>query len=156
MKRTPAKKHKQDGNKDAKSVAGQEGQKTQKCTTSIKDLPAAGTNSTDNANDPQASGTNSTNGTINADTANTNNYDDNDNAKKTGDAPSEVQQTTQLFCHFLIYAYYSTRDIVLVSITHLIYSIMEYLALSPLIISSFMCFHITRNTIPRCQIVAVL
>jgi hypothetical protein len=32
---------------------------------------------------------------IDADTANTNNYDDNANAKKTGDAPPDVQQTTQ-------------------------------------------------------------
>jgi hypothetical protein len=28
MKRTPIKKHKQDGNEDAESVAGQEGEKT--------------------------------------------------------------------------------------------------------------------------------
>ncbi len=63
MKHTPIRKHKQDGNKDAKFVAGQEGQKTQKHTTSIKDPPAAGTNSTNNADNPQASGANSTDGT---------------------------------------------------------------------------------------------
>ncbi len=123
MKRTPIKKRKHDGNKDAKFVAGQEGQKTWKRTTSVKDPPAAGTNSTDNAdspqvsganntngtssraactnstndtNDPKASGANSiTNGTIDADTANTNNYDDGANAKKTDDALPDVQQTTQ-------------------------------------------------------------
>jgi hypothetical protein len=122
MKRTPIKKRKQDGNKDAESVAGQEGQKTQKRTTIVKDLPAAGTNSTDNANnpqassanstngtssraahtnstndanDPKASGTNSTNGTIDADMANTNNYDNGANAKKMDDAPPDAQQTTQ-------------------------------------------------------------
>ncbi len=122
MKRTPAKKRKQDGKDDAKSVAGREGQKTWKHTTSIKDPPTAGTNSTNDANnpqasganstngtsslaartnctndakDPKASGANSTNGTINADTAYTNNYDNDANAKKTGDAPPNVQQTTQ-------------------------------------------------------------
>ncbi len=122
MKFTPIKKRKQDGNKDAKSVAGQEGQKTWKHTTSIKDPPAAGTNSTDDANNPQASGANSTNGTssrtahtnstndaddpkasgtnstndaIDADTANTNNYDDGANAKKRDNAPPNAQQTTQ-------------------------------------------------------------
>ena len=122
MKRTPIKKRKQDGNEDAKSVAGWEGQKTWKCTTSVKDPPTAGTNSTDDANnpqssganstngtssraagtnstndanDPKASGANSTNGTINADTAYTNNYDNDANAKMTGDAPPNVQQTTQ-------------------------------------------------------------
>jgi hypothetical protein len=122
MKRTPAKKRKQDGNKDAKSVAGKEGQKTQKRTTSVKDPPTASTNSTNNTNnpqasdanstngtslraactnstndadDPKASGANSTNGTIDADTANTNNYDNYANAKKMGDAPLGVQQTTQ-------------------------------------------------------------
>ncbi len=36
----------------------------------------AGTNSTNDANDPEASGANSTNGTINADMATTNDYDD--------------------------------------------------------------------------------
>jgi hypothetical protein len=122
MKRTPIKKRKQDGNKDAKSIAGQEGQKTQKHTTNVKDPLAAGTNSTSNADDPQlsgvnstngtssraartnstndandskASGANSTNGTIDADTANTNNYDDGANAKKTDDALPNAQQTTQ-------------------------------------------------------------
>ncbi len=112
----------QDGNKDAKSIAGREGQKTQKRTTSIKDPPAAGTNSThnaddpqvsgvnstngtssrvgctnstNNANDPEASGTNSTNGTIDTDTANTNNYDNGANAKKMNNAPPGAQQTTQ-------------------------------------------------------------
>jgi hypothetical protein len=109
MKRTPAKKFKQDGNEDAESVAGREGQKTQECTTSVKDQPTAGTNSTNNANnppvsganstngtssrvartnstndanDPKASGANSTNGTIDTHTANTNNYDNNANAKR--------------------------------------------------------------------------
>ena len=53
------------------------------------------TYSTNNANNPKASGANSTNGTIDADTANTNNYDNNTNAKKTGDAPPDIQQTTQ-------------------------------------------------------------
>jgi hypothetical protein len=122
MKCTPIKKCKQDGNKDAESIAGQEGQKTQKCTTSVKDPPATGTNSTDgadnpqasganstngtsscaactnstnNVDDPKASGTNSTNGTIDADMANTNNYDDGANAKKTEDAPPNAQHTTQ-------------------------------------------------------------
>jgi hypothetical protein len=78
MKCTPIKKRKQDGNKDAKSIAGQEGKKTQKCTTSIKDPPVAGTNSTDNADNPQASGTNSTNGTSScaACTNSTNNAND--------------------------------------------------------------------------------
>jgi hypothetical protein len=52
MKRTPAKKRKQDGNKDAKSVAGQERQKTQKCTTSVKDPPTAGTITTNDADNP--------------------------------------------------------------------------------------------------------
>ncbi len=52
MKRTPAKKCKQDGNKDAKSVAGQEGQKNWKHTTSIEDPPTAGTNTTNDAKDP--------------------------------------------------------------------------------------------------------
>ncbi len=109
MKHTPIKKRKQDGNKDAESVAGWEWQKTWKCTTSIKDPPKAGTNSTDNANnpqvsganstdctsspaartnstndadDPKASGANSTNGTIDADMANTNNYDNGANMLK--------------------------------------------------------------------------
>ncbi len=122
MKRTPIIKRKQDDNKDAKSIAEQEGQKTWKCTTSVKDPPAAGTNSTNNANGPQASGANSTNGTssraartnitnnaddskasganstngtINADTVNTNNYDNGANAKKTDNALSNAQQTTQ-------------------------------------------------------------
>ncbi len=122
MKRTPIKKRKQDGNKDAKSVAGQEGQKTPKCTTSVKDPPVAGTNSTNDAdnpqasganstngtssraactnstndtNDPKASGANSTNGTIDADMANTNNYDNGANAKKTDDALPNAQQITQ-------------------------------------------------------------
>jgi hypothetical protein len=122
MKRTPTKKCKQDGNEDAESIAGREGQKTQKRTTGVKDPPAAGTNSTNDADDPQESGTNSTDGTsshaactnstidannpkvsganstdgtINADMANTKNYDDDANAKKTGDAPPNVQQTTQ-------------------------------------------------------------
>ncbi len=122
MKRTSAKKRKQDGNKDAKFVAGWEGQTSQKRITSIKDPPTAGTSSTNNADNPQASGANSTNGTssrtartnstndadnpkvsganstdvsIDADTANTNNYDGDANAKKTGDAPPNVQQTTQ-------------------------------------------------------------
>jgi hypothetical protein len=122
MKRTPIKKRKQDGNEDAKSVAGQEGQKTRKHTTNIKDPPVAGTNSTNDAdnpqasstnstndtssraactnstndaNDPKASGANSTNGTIDADTANTNNYDNGANAKKTDDASPDAQQTTQ-------------------------------------------------------------
>ncbi len=111
-----------DGKEYAESIAGREGQKTQKCTTSVKDPPTAGTNSTNNANDPKASGANSingtssrapcttstnnannpkasgansTNGTINADMANTNNYDDDANARKTGDAPPNIQQTTQ-------------------------------------------------------------
>ena len=122
MKRTPIKKRKQDGNEDAKSVAGQEGQKTWKRTTSVKDPPAAGTNSiedadnpqasdvnstngtssraaltniTNDVDDPKASGANSTNGTINADTANTNNYDDGANAKKMDNALPDAQQTTQ-------------------------------------------------------------
>ncbi len=122
MKPTPIKKRKQDGNKDAKSVAGQEGQKTWKHTSSVKDPPAAGTNSTNDANDPQVSGANSSNGTkkraahtnstnnadapkasganstigtIDADTANTNNYDNGANAKKTNDAPPDAQQTIQ-------------------------------------------------------------
>ncbi len=99
-----------------------EGQKTWKRTTSVKDPPAAGTNSTDNtnnpqasganstngtssraartnstkdANDPKASGANSTNGTINADTANTNNYDNGANAKKADNALHDAQQTNQ-------------------------------------------------------------
>jgi hypothetical protein len=63
LKHTPIKKHKQDVNEDAESVAGREGQKTQKPTTSVKDPPTAGTNSTDDANNPQSSGANSTNGT---------------------------------------------------------------------------------------------
>ncbi len=122
MKRTPIKKCKKDGNKDAKSVAGQEGQKTWKRTTSVKDPPAAGTNSiedadnpqasgvnstngtssraaltniTNDVDDPKASGANSTNGTIDADTANIHNYDNGANAKKTDDAPPNAQQTTQ-------------------------------------------------------------
>ncbi len=41
------------------------------------------------------SGTNSTDGTINAVTAKTINYDNDANAKKTGDALPDVQQTTQ-------------------------------------------------------------
>jgi hypothetical protein len=41
------------------------------------------------------SGANSTDGTIDADMANTNNYEDDANAKKTGNAPCDVQQTTQ-------------------------------------------------------------
>jgi hypothetical protein len=56
---------------------------------------AACTNSTNNTNDLKVSGANSTNGTINADTANTNNYDDGVIAKKTDDAPPDAQQTTQ-------------------------------------------------------------
>ncbi len=122
MKRTPIKKRKQDGNKYAESVAGGEGLKTWNCSTSVKDPPAAGTNSTNNADnpqasganstdgtsshaactnstnnadDPKASGANSTNGTINADTANTNNYGNGANAKKTDDAPLDAQQTAQ-------------------------------------------------------------
>ncbi len=63
MKRPLAKKRKQDGNKDAKSAAGREQQKTQKRTLSIKVPPTTDTNSTNNADDPQASGANSTNGT---------------------------------------------------------------------------------------------
>jgi hypothetical protein len=55
----------------------------------------AHTNSINNANKHKVSDANSTNGTINADTANTNNYDDNANAKKTGHALPNVQQTTQ-------------------------------------------------------------
>ncbi len=122
MKCTPIKKCKQDGNKDAESVAGPEGQKTWKCTTSVKDPPTVGsnstndadnpqasganstngtssraacTNSTNNADDHKASGANSTNGTIDADTANTNNYDNSANAKKMDNAPPDAQQTTQ-------------------------------------------------------------
>jgi hypothetical protein len=122
MKRTPAKKRKQDGNEDSESVSGWEGQKTWKRTTSIKDPPTAGTNSTkdakypqvtdadttngtssrvartnsaNNADDPKASGANRNDSTIDTDTANTNNYDNNGNAKKTSDAPPNVHQTTQ-------------------------------------------------------------
>jgi hypothetical protein len=98
------------------------GKKLEKCTTSVRDPPAAGTNSTNNTdnpqasgasctdgtssraactnntndyNDPKASGANSTNGTIDADMANTTNYDDGVNAKKTDDALPDAQQTTQ-------------------------------------------------------------
>ncbi len=122
MKHTPIKKCKQDGNKDAKSVAGQEGQKTWKHTSSVKDPSVAGTNSTNdaddpqasgakstngtssrvactnstnNADDPKASGANSTNGTIDADMVNTNNYDDCANAINTDNAMPNAQQTTQ-------------------------------------------------------------
>jgi hypothetical protein len=61
----------------------------------LHQLTPARTNSTNNANNPKVSDANSTNGTIDADTANTNNYDNNANAKKTDDAPFDVQQTTQ-------------------------------------------------------------
>jgi hypothetical protein len=61
----------------------------------------------------------------------------------------------KLFCHLLTYAYYCTRDIVLVFATHSIYSTMEYLPLSPLMMLPFMCFHITRQTISKRRNVAV-
>jgi hypothetical protein len=98
------------------------GSKNSKTYYKHKRPPAAGTNSTDNANNPQASGanstngtssraahtysinnandlkasgTNSTNGTIDADMANTNNYDDSSNAKKTDNVLPNAQQSTQ-------------------------------------------------------------
>ncbi len=117
------------------------------------------------ADEDDANARKTTNGTINAD------MDDNHADAKMMDTPPYAQQTLQSqqttnsnaaesdstqanevapsknVSYFVTFSLMHT--IAHVFVTHSIYSIMEYLPLSPLMMLPFMCFHISRQTISK-------